>query len=106
MSAHTGLPGAKLFGQGQSLTYDDVIFLPGHIEFGADTVRSHAACPCTMLHHAIIGISIVVRSDLYSARMRAATYLLSGSLPWHAATVLLIPADNMMSWKVRRKCCM
>lgn len=35
----TGLPGAKLFGQGVSLTYDDVIFLPGRIDFGADQVR-------------------------------------------------------------------
>lgn len=33
-----GLPGAKVFGKGQSLTYDDVIFLPGHIDFASDEV--------------------------------------------------------------------
>lgn len=33
-----GLPAAKLFGQGVSFTYDDVIFLPGHINFGAHEV--------------------------------------------------------------------
>lgn len=37
---HAGLPGAKVFGQGQSLTYDDVIFLPGHIDFAANEVNS------------------------------------------------------------------
>ncbi len=31
-----GFPASKLFGQGVSYTYDDVIFLPGHINFSAD----------------------------------------------------------------------
>lgn len=34
-----GFSAAKLFSQGVSYTYDDVIFLPGHIHFGADQVR-------------------------------------------------------------------
>ena len=33
-----GYPASKLFGQGTSYTYDDVIFLPGHIDFGAHDV--------------------------------------------------------------------
>ncbi|PRW33277.1 IMP dehydrogenase [Chlorella sorokiniana] len=37
-SIHDGFTAAKLFGQGVSYTYDDVIFLPGHINFGAHEV--------------------------------------------------------------------
>ena len=37
---HAGFPASKLFGQGVSYTYDDVIFLPGHINFAAHEVRS------------------------------------------------------------------
>lgn len=37
--AAAGFTAAKLFGQGVSYTYDDVIFLPGHINFGAHEVR-------------------------------------------------------------------
>jgi hypothetical protein len=33
-----GYTAARLFGQGTSYTYDDVIFLPGHINFGAHEV--------------------------------------------------------------------
>lgn len=33
-----GLPAARLFGQGITYTYDDVIFHPGHIYFGAHEV--------------------------------------------------------------------
>ncbi|KAI3431760.1 hypothetical protein D9Q98_004802 [Chlorella vulgaris] len=33
-----GFTGPELFGQGVSYTYDDVIFLPGHINFGAHEV--------------------------------------------------------------------
>lgn len=33
-----GFPAARLFSQGVSYTYDDVIFLPGHIDFGAHEV--------------------------------------------------------------------
>ncbi|GAB4823609.1 hypothetical protein N2152v2_010655 [Parachlorella kessleri] len=33
-----GFPASKLFGQGVSYTYDDVIFLPGHINFAAHEV--------------------------------------------------------------------
>jgi IMP dehydrogenase len=36
--ALAGFPASRLFGQGTSLTYDDVIFLPGHIDFGAHQV--------------------------------------------------------------------
>ncbi|KAL4519348.1 hypothetical protein Ndes2526A_g00437 [Nannochloris sp. 'desiccata'] len=37
-SIQDGFPASKLFGQGTSYTYDDVIFLPGHIYFGAHEV--------------------------------------------------------------------
>ena len=37
-----GFPASKLFGQGVSYTYDDVIFLPGHINFAAHEVGSLA----------------------------------------------------------------
>lgn len=37
-SIEDGFTAAKLFGQGVSYTYDDVIFLPGHINFGAHEV--------------------------------------------------------------------
>ncbi|BDA44055.1 Inosine-5'-monophosphate dehydrogenase 2 [Coccomyxa sp. Obi] len=33
-----GYTAAQLFGQGSTYTYDDVIFLPGHIDFGAHEV--------------------------------------------------------------------
>lgn len=33
-----GYTAPRLFGQGVSYTYDDVIFLPGHINFGAHQV--------------------------------------------------------------------
>jgi hypothetical protein len=33
-----GLPASRLFGQGVSFTYDDIIILPGHIDFGAHEV--------------------------------------------------------------------
>jgi IMP dehydrogenase len=33
-----GFAAAQMFGQGVSYTYDDVIFLPGHIDFGAHEV--------------------------------------------------------------------
>ena len=33
-----GLPASRLFGQGITYTYDDVIFHPGHIDFGAHEV--------------------------------------------------------------------
>lgn len=35
LRAAAGFTGPELFGQGVSYTYDDVIFLPGHINFGA-----------------------------------------------------------------------
>lgn len=35
-----GYTAAQLFGQGVTYTYDDVIFLPGHIDFGAHEVPS------------------------------------------------------------------
>ena len=35
-----GLPASKLFGQGITYTYDDVIFHPGHIYFGAHEANS------------------------------------------------------------------
>ena len=38
-----GLNAGELFGQGTSYTYDDVIFHPGHIDFGAHEVRQHAS---------------------------------------------------------------
>ncbi|DBA92305.1 TPA: hypothetical protein ACH3X2_003728 [Trebouxia sp. C0005] len=34
-----GLPASRLFGQGITYTYDDVIFHPGHINFGAHEVN-------------------------------------------------------------------
>ena len=33
-----GYTAAQLFGQGSTYTYDDVIFLPGYIDFGAHEV--------------------------------------------------------------------
>ncbi|KAK9837221.1 hypothetical protein WJX84_006343, partial [Apatococcus fuscideae] len=33
-----GFPASRLFGQGFSYTYDDIIFHPGHIDFGANQV--------------------------------------------------------------------
>lgn len=41
-----GLPAAKLFGQGVSFTYDDVIVLPGHVDFGAHEVRRMMCRDC------------------------------------------------------------
>lgn len=38
MPCHAGYPASKLFNQGTSYTYDDVIFMPGHIYFGAHEV--------------------------------------------------------------------
>lgn len=38
LSFFTGYPASQLFGQGLSYTYDDVIFMPGHIYFGAHEV--------------------------------------------------------------------
>lgn len=35
----TGFAASQLFNQGVSYTYDDAIFLPGHICFGAHEVR-------------------------------------------------------------------
>jgi hypothetical protein len=40
-----GYSAAQLFGQGVTYTYDDVIFLPGHIDFAAHDVRRlHTRC--------------------------------------------------------------
>lgn len=40
-----GYSGAQLFGQGVTYTYDDVIFLPGYIDFAAHDVRRlHTHC--------------------------------------------------------------
>jgi len=37
---HTeGFTARRIFSQGVTYTYDDVIFHPGYIDFGADTVR-------------------------------------------------------------------
>ncbi|KAK3033699.1 hypothetical protein RJ639_033923 [Escallonia herrerae] len=49
-----GFPATKLFSQGYSYTYDDVIFLPHYIDFPADSVRLdtkltrniHLSTPC------------------------------------------------------------
>lgn len=38
MFFNLGYPASKLFNQGTSFTYDDVIFMPGHIHFGAHEV--------------------------------------------------------------------
>ena len=35
LKSPAGYTAAQLFGQGTTYTYDDVIFLPGHINFGA-----------------------------------------------------------------------
>jgi hypothetical protein len=37
----TGATAAHIFGQGTTYTYDDIIFLPGFIGFGAHEVRGH-----------------------------------------------------------------
>eukprot|EP00898_Chlorokybus_atmophyticus_P004394 jgi/Chlat1/4956/Chrsp32S04952 len=39
-----GFPAAKLFGQGMSYTYDDVIMHPGHISFSVDEVDLSSRC--------------------------------------------------------------
>lgn len=39
LCAGAGFAASDLFNQGISYTYDDVIFHPGHIDFGADEVR-------------------------------------------------------------------
>ena len=35
----SGFPASRLFGQGYSFTYDDLIFHPGFIDFGANQVQ-------------------------------------------------------------------
>lgn len=35
-----GTTAASLFGQGTTYTYDDIIFMPGFIDFGAHEVRT------------------------------------------------------------------
>ena len=39
MAETSGLTAEALFDQGRGLTYDDIVFLPGHIDFGVDDVR-------------------------------------------------------------------
>lgn len=51
--AAAGFPASKLFGQGVSYTYDDVIFLPGHINFAAHEVRGHSGGAAAGLHPCI-----------------------------------------------------
>lgn len=43
-SCAPGLSAARLFGQGITYTYDDVIFHPGHIYFGAHEVPPSTPC--------------------------------------------------------------
>lgn len=42
-----GFAAAQMFTQGICYTYDDVIFHPGHIDFGAHEVRIQHRQPCT-----------------------------------------------------------
>ena len=39
MAETSGLEAEALFEQGRGLTYDDIVFLPGHIDFDVDDVR-------------------------------------------------------------------
>lgn len=48
LTSLAGLPASRLFGQGITYTYDDVIFHPGHINFGAHEVCQLSFCKTTM----------------------------------------------------------
>lgn len=84
--AAAGFTAAKLFGQGVSYTYDDVIFLPGHINFGAHEVR-----PCC----SSLGAATLVRlvSRLWAAVGAALQQPRTGT--WALASLLMSKASGL-----------
>eukprot|EP00891_Asterochloris_glomerata_P003429 jgi/Astpho2/3429/e_gw1.00055.69.1_t len=108
-----GIPAARLFGQGITYTYDDVIFHPGHINFGA-----HEVALATQLTRKLRLSMPVVSSPMDTVtegHMAAAMAMLGGigfvhynmsveeqvaavkqaktRLPWAAAQFATAPAD-------------
>ena len=68
-----GYSGRQLFNQGVCYTYDDVIFHPGHIFFGAHEVRpplcGRATVPC--MHHACKPAAVLLACCRLCIRARA-----------------------------------
>ncbi len=55
-TTHTGFSAKQLFGQGVSYTYDDVIMLPGFIDFAANQVIFCCGGDAlAMLHRCVYG---------------------------------------------------
>jgi len=89
-----GLPASRLFGQGVSFTYDDVIFLPGHIDFAAHEVRPTtppppsfplphmfpAICPMDMRRQRRVSVLKVDLSSQLTRNIRLATPVVSSPM--------------------------
>lgn len=72
---HTaGFAATQLFGQGLTYTYDDVIFLPGHIDFAAHEVRNSAA-GSSSLHCCLLYDSAWLSASLARRAYQAALLL-------------------------------
>ncbi|RWV94513.1 hypothetical protein BHE74_00004589 [Ensete ventricosum] len=111
-----GFPAAQLFGQGVSYTYDDVILLPGYIDFPADAVdlstrlsrRLPLAIPCVAspmdtvseaamsVAMAALGGAAIVHCnnapDSQAAIVRAAK---ARRIPFATDPVFLSPSDSV-----------
>ncbi|URD80369.1 hypothetical protein MUK42_05612 [Musa troglodytarum] len=111
-----GFPAAQLFGQGVSYTYDDVILLPGYIDFPADAVdlstrlsrRRPLAIPCVAspmdtvseaamsVAMAALGGAAIVHCnnapDSQAAIVRAAK---ARRIPFATDPVFLSPSDSV-----------
>lgn len=56
-----------MFGQGVSYTYDDVIMLPGFIDFAANEVRTASLCSSSLYtrhHHQQVDLSSFVTRNI------------------------------------------
>ncbi|XP_031125979.1 inosine-5'-monophosphate dehydrogenase-like [Ipomoea triloba] len=113
-----GFPAVKLFNQGYSYTYDDVIFLPGYIDFPADAVdlttklsrNVSLSIPCVAspmdtvtessmaaAMAALGGIGIVHSNTTPSQQASIVRSAKSHKIPFTADLVFVSPGDSIHS---------
>ncbi|XP_051125275.1 inosine-5'-monophosphate dehydrogenase-like [Andrographis paniculata] len=113
-----GFPAARLFSQGYSYTYDDVIFLPGYIDFPTDAVslstklsrRIALATPCVSspmdtvteasmsAAMASLGAIGFIHSNIPASTQAALIHLAkSHKIPFSHEIVYKSPSDSILS---------
>ncbi|OIT28179.1 PREDICTED: inosine-5'-monophosphate dehydrogenase 2-like [Nicotiana attenuata] len=113
-----GFPAERLFNQGYSYTYDDVIFLPGYIDFPADDVNLSTklsrniplSIPCVaspmdtvtetsmaVAMAALGGIGIVHYNNTISQQASIIRAAKSHKIPFSADLIFASPSDSIHS---------